>query len=144
MEEMLYAGTSSVRWVHSLIHEISDMSRAVLIKSLDRPPSDSTTNVTPTERRTSFEYRAWPGVKADSSTIDYWSGEITWTSRAAGLPPCQVGRKMSAGLDLDSGIKPLVSRAGLRAADWAAENKTSRIALSCLHFLHGDLRTHRQ
>ncbi len=127
----------------------SPMYWAVLIKSSDRPPSDSTTNgmnVTPTERqgciderRASFEYtwRAWPGVKADSSTIDCWSGEITWTSRAAGRPPCPVGRKMSAGLTYDSqlvltydsGIKPLVSRAGLRAADWAAENKTSRIAL---------------
>ncbi len=67
----------------------SPMSRAVLIKSSDRPPSDSTTNgmnVTPTEQQgcrwaASFlwvpTWRAWPGVKADSSTMDCWSGEIT-------------------------------------------------------------------
>ena len=49
---------------------------------------------------------------------------MTWTSRAAGRPPCQVERKMLAGLDMEPGIKPLVSCAGLRAAGWAAENKT--------------------
>ncbi len=32
---------------------------------------------------------------------------------------------MLAGLDMEPGIKPLVSCAGLRAAGWAAENKTS-------------------
>ncbi len=38
-------------------------------------------------------------MKADSIKMDCWSGEITWTSRAAGRPPCQVGRNMSAGLE---------------------------------------------
>ncbi len=65
--------------------------------------------------------RACPGEKAASWMRVCWSGEITWTS----LPPCQVGRKTSTGLDRDSGIKPWASRDGLRAADWAAEKITS-------------------
>ncbi len=74
-------------------------------------------------------WSAWPGVLADSCMMDCWRGDITWASRAAGRPPCQVGSRISAGLDMESGVSPLASRVGPRAADWAAENKTSRMAL---------------
>ncbi len=41
-------------------------------------------------------------------------GEITWTSRAAGL--VQLGRRTSAGREAESGISPGVSLEGPRAA----------------------------
>ncbi len=67
-----------------------------------------------------FANKNWIGCSRNINTSNNpLYGTATWTCRAAGRPPCQVGRKMSACLDIDSGIKPLVSRAGLRAADWA-------------------------
>ncbi len=81
------------------------ISRVIFTKSSDWPPSDPTTNemkLTPIERQgcrwaVSFRWvptsRAWPGVKPDFCTMDCWSGEITWISRAAGQPPCQVGER---------------------------------------------------
>ncbi len=47
----------------------------------------------------------------------------------AGRPPCQVESRISAGLHMESGTNPLASRVGPRAADWAAENKSSRMAI---------------
>ena len=40
-----------------------------------------------------------------------------------------MGRRMSAGLERESGTTPVTSREGARAADWAAENRTSLMAL---------------
>ena len=62
-------------------------------------------------------------------TVCYCRGEITCTSNAAGWPRLQVGRRMSAGLERESGTTLIASRKGARAADWEAENKTLRIAL---------------
>ena len=56
-------------------------------------------------------------------------GEVTWTSRAAGRPLLQTGRRMSAGLERESGTTPAASREGARAAVWVAENRTSLMAL---------------
>ena len=54
---------------------------------------------------------------------------MTWTSSTAGRPLLQTGRRMSAGLERESGTTPAASREGARAADWAAENRTSMMAL---------------
>ena len=54
---------------------------------------------------------------------------MTWTSRAAGRPRLQVGRRTSAGLERELGIRLGISLDGARAADWAALNKTSRMVL---------------
>ena len=72
---------------------------------------------------------AWPGVRDASRRVCCCRGEMTYTSRAAGRPLLQVGSEMSAGLESESGTTPAASREGARAADWAAENRTSRMAL---------------
>ena len=59
---------------------------------------------------------------------------MTVTSRAAGWPLCQLGRKMSAGRLRVPGIKDGTSFLGAKAADWAAENTASRIE-SCRRIL---------
>ncbi len=118
------------------------MARMVLMESSLRPPKVSATiwmNVTPTDRhvcrlavslRCVLTSSAWPGVKAASCIVLCWSGEITCTSKAADRPPCQVGSsRMSAGHDMESGMMLLASQVGPSAADWAAENRTSLIAL---------------
>ncbi len=61
-----------------------------------------------------------PRVSATRGTQDrparqYWRS--TWTSRAAGRPLDQLGRRTSAGRALDSAIRPGVSMEGPRAAD---------------------------
>ena len=54
---------------------------------------------------------------------------MTWTSRAAGRPRLQVGRRTSTGLERELGIRLCISLDGARAANWAAMNRTSRMAL---------------
>ncbi|ETW92865.1 MAG: hypothetical protein ETSY2_52435 [Candidatus Entotheonella gemina] len=49
--------------------------------------------------------------------------------QAAGCPRLHVGRKTSAGLEEESGIKLAISLEGARAADWAALKTMSRMAL---------------
>ena len=56
------------------------------------------------------------------------------TSRAAGLPLSQVGRKMSAGRLKEFGMREGTSLRGAKAAVCAAANRTSRTA-SCLWIL---------
>ena len=51
------------------------------------------------------------------------------TSKAAGRPWRQVGSKMSAGRERESGTTPLASLEGAKAADCAATKRTSRMAL---------------
>ena len=50
-------------------------------------------------------------------------------SRAAGQPWFQVGRRMSAGLERESGTRLGISLEGARVADWAALKRTSQMAL---------------
>ena len=57
---------------------------------------------------------------------------MTWTSNAAGRPRLQVGRKTSAGLERESGIKFGISLEGAKAADWAALKTTSRMTVTLL------------
>ena len=45
---------------------------------------------------------------------------MIWTSRAAGRPRLQVGRRMSAGLEFELGTRLATSLMGAKAADWAA------------------------
>ena len=73
--------------------------------------------------------RAWPGVEAAPCKVSCCRGEITWTSNAAGQPRLQVGRSMSAGLEWESWTRLGASLVGAKAADRAAENRTSRMAL---------------
>ena len=54
---------------------------------------------------------------------------MTWTSRAAGRPRLQVGSRTSAGLERELEIRLGISLDGARAADWAAMNRMSRMAL---------------
>ena len=51
-----------------------------------------------------------------------------WTSSAAGQPRLQVG-STSAGLEWESGTTLGASLVGAKALDWAARNRTSRMAL---------------
>ena len=81
-------------------------------------------------------------MMAASSMVSCWTREITVTSRAVGLPRFQQGRKMSAGREVDPGMREAVSFIGASAADWAAEKSTSRVSESCLHYpcrWHDDL-----
>ena len=116
-------------------------ARMVEMVSSASPPSASTTmgmKFIPTERqaercevslRWTPTCRAWPGVEAASPTVGCYSGEMMWTSRAAGRPWLQVGRRMSAGLERELGTKLGTSLEGVRAADWAVLKRTSRMAL---------------
>ena len=72
--------------------------------------------------------RAWPGVEAASCKVCCWRGEIMWTSSAAGRPRLQVG-STSTGLEWESGTTLGASLVGAKALDWAARNRTSRMAL---------------
>lgn len=38
---------------------------------------------------------------------------------------------MTAGFDCEAGTTPIASRVGARAADWAAEKRTSRVIMTC-------------
>ena len=111
----------------------------VCIAVLLHPPRVSTTmgiKVTPTDRHesewaavflSSPTCRACPGLVAAAESVSCCSGDITWTSRAAGRPLFQLGRKMSAGRLQELGIREETSFLGARAADWAAENRASRM-----------------
>ena len=113
----------------------------VAIASGHQPPSVSTTmgrKSTPAARQdgrldVSFlrtpTLRAWPREEAASNRVSCCSGDITLTPSAAGRPRHQFGRRMSAGRVLKPGTKLGDSFVGARAADWAALNSTSRIAL---------------
>ncbi len=117
------------------------ITKMVEMVSSASPPNVSVTRGTksvPVERqaekledslRWTLACSAWPRVKEDFDTIDSCSGLITWTSRVAGRPPLQVGRRMSARRDRELGVTPGASLVGARAADWAAEKITSRMAL---------------
>ena len=124
--------------------DLSAMARMkvmVEMVSSARPPSVSATKGTksvPEERqaerleaslRWTPTCRAWPGVRAASATVRTCSGLITCTSRAAGRPRLQLGRKTSAGRACEPGTRPGASLVGARAADWAAEKMTSLVAL---------------
>ena len=125
--------------------DLSAMARLMEVMvemvSSARPPSVSATKGTksvPEERqaerleaslRWTPTCRAWPGVRAASATVRTCSGLITCTSRAAGRPRLQLGRKTSAGRACEPGTRPGASLEGARAADWAAEKMTSLMAL---------------
>ena len=65
--------------------------------------------------------KAWPWVTDASWIVSFCSGEITVTSRAAGLPCFQQGRYRSAGQELTPGINDHTSFLGAKTADWAAD-----------------------
>ena len=130
----------------------------IVMVSSAKPPRASATmrmKSTPAERqaerwdasvRCTLTCRAWPGVKAASAMVCCWRGLITCTSSAAGRPQLQVGRKTSAGLERESKMRLGTSLDGDRAADWAAQKMTSRIAL-CRKILSPfppDLQKHQQ
>ncbi len=105
------------------------ISRMVEMKSSAKPPRVSATrgmHVIPTDLqlgrleaslRWTPTWRAWPWVLAASDSVRDWRGEMTWTSRAAGRPLIQLGRRTSAGREAESGTSPVVSLEGPRAAD---------------------------
>ena len=115
--------------------------RTMWMKSSERPPRVSTTmgikSIPAALQADKWEFnflwvptcRAWPGVVAASCRVASWSGDITWTSNAAGLPWYQDGRRTSAGLDWEFDIMLEASRIGPKAADCAAEKRTSLMAL---------------
>ena len=117
------------------------MALIVKIESSERPPRVSATrgmHSAPAARQAERleaslrrvpTCKAWPGVKAASARVSCWRGEITCTSRAAGLPWHQFGSDMSAGLERELGTNPGVSFEGASAADWAAVKSTSLMAL---------------
>ena len=119
--------------------DLSAMARLmevmVEIVSSARPPSVSATKGTksvPEERqaeRLEASLRWTPTCRAWPATVRTCSGLITCTSRAAGRPRLQLGRKMSAGRACEPGTRPGASLEGARAADWAAEKMTSLMAL---------------
>ena len=102
--------------------DLSAMARLMEVMvemvSSARPPSVSATKGTksvPEERqaerleaslRWTPTCRAWPGVRAASATVRTCSGLITCTSRAAGRPRLQLGRKTSAGRACEPGTRP--------------------------------------
>ena len=111
-----------------------------MVSSASPPKVSATTGMksTPAERqaercdvslRWTPTCRAWPGVEAAPCKVSCCRGEITWTSNAAGQPRLQVGRSMSAGLEWESGTRLGASLVGAKAADRAAENRTSCMAL---------------
>ena len=75
--------------------------------------------------------RACPGVMAVHMLQSYSNcrGDITVTSRAAGRPPDQLGRKMSAGRLLVPGIREGTSFLGAKVASRAADRIESQIKL---------------
>ena len=62
--------------------------------------------------------RAWPWVADASWMANFCTGEMTVTSRVAGLPFFQQGRYRLAGQELTSGISNGTSFQGAKAADW--------------------------
>ena len=105
------------------------MAATVRIVSSPRPPRVSATRgmkSVPVERQTDRwadnlrrtpTCRAWPGVCEASTIVCCWRGLITCTSKAAGRPLLQLGRRTSAGRDRELGTMPGDSLEGARAAD---------------------------
>ena len=121
------------------------LARVSTVKALIPPRVSITigTNVTPAAAQAascadvflaSPTRRAWPWVEAAPLTVARCIVEITVTSKAAGWPRFQQGRKMSAGRLWELGMRDGTSLRGASAADWAAEKTASRSAL-CLRIL---------
>ena len=68
--------------------------------------------------------KAWPWVDAAPCRVSCCIVEITETSRAAGRPRSQLGRKISAGRDWEPGMRDGNSFLGAKAAVSAAEKKS--------------------
>ena len=75
-------------------------------------------------------WRPCPGVCEASAMVCCWRGLMTWTSRAAGRPQLQLGRRMDVcWARLKTRDQTGVSLEGANVADWAAEKTTSLMAL---------------
>ena len=64
--------------------------------------------------------------------VCYWSGLVTWMSRAAGQLQLQLRRNTSAGRERKPGTRPGVSLQGPRAAASCAAEKTTSLRELCL------------
>ena len=86
-------------------------------------------------------FKAWPHVVEAPNIVRDCRVEITVTSRAADRPLHQFGRKTSAGMLEDPGIRAWTSLRGARAADWTAVKRASRRE-SCLWIRSPFCHTH--